>query len=97
MLNNLFYTRVVVCVTCASDADTDPFVEMLDGGSTGSTYAEIQDLFIFSQIRSQGEDTMSPRVCGDTMPLSELPNFMRAIGFYPSEHEVSNGATPSIC
>ena len=63
-------------------------MELLEGGATGEAYQEIQDLFIFSQIRSQGEDTMSPRVCGDRMPLSEVPNFMRAIGFYPTEYEV---------
>ncbi len=66
----------------------DPYVALLDGGAEGDAYKEIQDLFIFSQIRSQGEDTMSPRICGDRMPLSEVPNFMRAIGFYPTEYEV---------
>ena len=31
---------------------------------------------------------MSPRRCGDSIPVSELPNFMRAVGYYPTELEV---------
>lgn len=86
---NLWRVKPHVLDTIATaDTGVDPYVALLDGGAEGDAYKEIQDLFIFSQIRSQGEDTMSPRICGDRMPLSEVPNFMRAIGFYPTEYEL---------
>ncbi len=41
-----------------------------------------------TDVLLQGEDAMSPRRGGDTIPVSELSNFMRAIGYYPTELEV---------
>jgi len=39
--------------------------------------------------RSQGVDTMEQRVVSGTIPLSEIPFVMRALGFYPTEQQVS--------
>lgn len=48
----------------------------------------MQDLFYYMQILHQGENTVLPRVVSDQIPVSELPDLMRACGFYPSEYEV---------
>lgn len=53
----------------------------------GSTQ-ELEDYFYYSQIRSQGIDTMETRQVSEHICLSELPFVMRAIGFYPSEEKV---------
>ena len=40
---------------------------------------------------SQGVDTMETRQVSTRVPLTEIPFVMRAMGFYPSEQEVSDG------
>lgn len=39
-------------------------------------------------IRSKDENTTKTRKLDGTVPLDELPNLMRAMGYYPTEHEV---------
>jgi len=39
---------------------------------------------------SQGVDTTDARKTSVTIPLSEIPFVVRAMGFYPSEQEVNN-------
>jgi len=66
------------------------FIGLLDGGRHGTFYEEIADYFYYAQLRSQGEDTTSPRRTTGRVPLAELPNLMRALGYYPTELEVEN-------
>lgn len=41
-------------------------------------------------IRSKDENTTKTRKLNGTVPLVELPNLMRAMGYYPTEMEVTN-------
>ena len=41
-------------------------------------------------IRSKDEHTTKTRDLKDTVPLNELPNLMRAMGYYPTEQEVTS-------
>jgi WD40 repeat protein len=66
----------------------EPFLEMLEGGAAGAFYQEICDFFSYAQIRSEGEDNTRKRRSGINLPLTELPNLVRALGYYPSEAEV---------
>ena len=50
----------------------------------------MQDFFYYSMIRSKDEDTTKTRELDETVPLRELPYLMRAMGYYPTEMEVSN-------
>lgn len=59
---------------------------------SGSTQ-ELEDYFYYSQIRTQGIDTMETRQVSEHICLSELPFVMRAIGFYPSEEKVGRTHT----
>uniref|UniRef100_A0A5F8H862 WD repeat domain 66 n=1 Tax=Monodelphis domestica TaxID=13616 RepID=A0A5F8H862_MONDO len=70
--------------------DLTPFYGLLDGGREGEFYKELEDYFYYSQLRSQGIDTMETRKVSTHIPLSELPFVMRAIGFYPSEEEIDD-------
>lgn len=54
---------------------------------------ELEDYFYYSQLRSQGIDTMETRKVSEHICLSELPFVMRAIGFYPSEEKVGKTKT----
>jgi len=41
-------------------------------------------------IRSKHEDTTKTRRLDGLVPLEQLPNLMRAMGYYPTEQEVQN-------
>eukprot|EP01029_Cantina_marsupialis_P002624 TRINITY_DN12462_c0_g1_i2.p1 TRINITY_DN12462_c0_g1~~TRINITY_DN12462_c0_g1_i2.p1 ORF type:complete len:207 (+),score=54.96 TRINITY_DN12462_c0_g1_i2:64-684(+) len=42
----------------------------------------------YLQLRAQGENTSLPRKADGKVPISEIPNLMRSLGYYPSEEEV---------
>ena len=74
----------------ADKDDVKPFVNLIEGGEHGQTYSDMQDFFYYSMIRSKKEDTTQTRVLDETVPLEELPNLMRAMGYYPTEMEVKD-------
>jgi cilia- and flagella-associated protein 251 len=53
-------------------------------------YRDLKDFFYYSQIRSKKEDTTKARKLEGTVPLNEIPNLMRALGYYPTEKEIKN-------
>ncbi|KAF5287805.1 hypothetical protein FQR65_LT12173 [Abscondita terminalis] len=66
----------------------EPYYSLIEGGLDGWLFKEMQDLFYYMQILHQGENTVLPRNVSDYIPISELPDLMRAVGYYPSEYEV---------
>jgi len=50
----------------------------------------MKDFFYYSMIRSKDEETTKTRKLNGTVPLDELPNLMRAMGYYPTNQEVNN-------
>mmetsp|Transcript_21112 Transcript_21112/g.27387 ORF Transcript_21112/g.27387 Transcript_21112/m.27387 type:complete len:951 (+) Transcript_21112:86-2938(+) len=70
-------------------AGAESFIEQLEGGKDGEMYNELVDYFYYSQLRTQGEDTVEERKAEGRVLLSEIPNLMRALGHYPSELEVT--------
>jgi len=50
----------------------------------------MKDFFYYSMIRSKDENTTKTRKLNGTVPLTELPNLMRAMGYYPTNQEVNN-------
>lgn len=70
--------------------EMDPFIELIEGGREGQNYQDMKDFFYYSMIRSKNENTTKSRKLDNKVPLSELPNLMRAMGYYPTEQEVQN-------
>ncbi|KAK5644444.1 hypothetical protein RI129_005744 [Pyrocoelia pectoralis] len=70
--------------------ELEPYFCLIEGGLHGWLFREMQDLFYYMQILHQGEETVLPRVVGDYIPVTELPDLMRACGFYPTEYEIEN-------
>nr|XP_060468195.1 cilia- and flagella-associated protein 251 isoform X4 [Panthera onca] len=70
--------------------DLTPFYGLVAGGREGKFYRELEDYFYYSQLRSQGIDTMETREVSEHICLSELPFVMRAVGFYPSEEKIED-------
>ena len=68
----------------------EPFINLIEGGREGQTYQDMQDFFYYSMIRSKVENTTKTRKLDGTVPLKELPNLMRAMGYYPTQKEIEN-------
>ncbi|KAJ2996485.1 Cilia- and flagella-associated protein 251, partial [Globomyces sp. JEL0801] len=71
----------------------EPFLNMLDPsgkGVQGDIYREFEDYFYYAQIKTQGEDVSVDRIVGDTVPLSQVPFIIQAMGYYPSNMEIDD-------
>jgi WD40 repeat protein/Ca2+-binding EF-hand superfamily protein len=67
-----------------------PYLNLIEGGESGEFYDEIKDFFVYAQLRSQGEDSTEQRHITGEVPLELVPDLMRALGFYPSQHQVAD-------
>jgi len=67
----------------------DHFAELVEGGKDGVMMKEMVDYFYYAQIRAQGEETTAKRTITGKIPTSQVANLMRALGYYPSEREIS--------
>jgi WD40 repeat protein len=66
------------------------FNNMVDGGPDGEFYQDMVDYFYYSQLRAQGEMSTDTRSTDGRVPLEEIPNLMRALGYYPTERDIEN-------
>ncbi|TYZ69452.1 hypothetical protein PybrP1_002746 [[Pythium] brassicae (nom. inval.)] len=76
--------------SASTDADLEPYLSLLEGGRDGAFYHEIVDYFYLAQLRVQGENATGSREITATIPLREIPNVMRALGFYPTDQEIQH-------
>jgi len=70
--------------------DIEPFIQLIEGGAEGQTYQDINDFFYYSMIRSKKENTTKTRKLEGQVPVDQLPNLMRAMGYYPTQQEITN-------
>lgn len=63
----------------------EPFINLIDGGRDGQIYQDMKDFFYYSMIKSKNENTTKTRKLNGTVPVEQLPNLMRAMGYYPTE------------
>jgi hypothetical protein len=68
----------------------DPFINLIEGGREGQNYQDMKDFFYYAMIRSKNENTTKSRKLDNKVPLDQLPNLMRAMGYYPTEMEITN-------
>lgn len=68
----------------------DHLIAIIEGGPEGELMKEVVDYFYYAQIRAQGEETTAKRELLGAIPFSQLPNLLRALGYYPSELELGH-------
>jgi cilia- and flagella-associated protein 251 len=50
----------------------------------------MNDFFYYSMIRSKTENTTKTRKLDGKVPVDEIKNLMRAMGYYPTKQEEKN-------
>eukprot|EP00049_Salpingoeca_infusionum_P019063 m.359995 g.359995 ORF g.359995 m.359995 type:complete len:1154 (-) comp18850_c0_seq1:514-3975(-) len=87
---NMWQLNPVVLASQAAAASQgmDIFYDQVEGGRDGELIADLKDYFYFSQLRRQGLSSMGTREVNDRIPLSEIPDVLRAIGFFPTQHQI---------
>ena len=65
-----------------------PFYCLIEDKKNGWLHHEMLDLFYYAQILQQGENTSTTITASDKISIIQIPNLMRAVGFYPSNLEV---------
>ncbi|XP_076280805.1 cilia- and flagella-associated protein 251 [Lasioglossum baleicum] len=65
-----------------------PYYCLLEGGRKGWLINEMKDFFYYAQILHQGEYTPSVRIVTEKVTTKQIPNLMRAIGFYPTNEDI---------
>lgn len=88
-VNMWCFEEEVVLQQYSAAGQMQAFYELLEDGPYGELHQNIIDYFYYCQLRHGGEDTMDTRQLTGTIPLEEIPALVRAIGFYPSEEEVT--------
>ncbi|XP_044268717.1 cilia- and flagella-associated protein 251-like [Tribolium madens] len=83
-------TASVETMNILGGVELQPYYCLIEGGRGGFLYQEMRDLFYYMQILQQGEQICAPRVVSNSINLGELPDLMRACGYYPSEYEIEN-------
>lgn len=67
-----------------------PFVQALPGGLKGWLFREMQDMFYYMQILSNSQDCPEEQTVSDSIPLSDVPDYLRGLGVFLSEFEENN-------
>lgn len=65
-------------------------VAAVEGGSGGELMREVIDYFYYAQIRAQGEETTAKRELLGAVHFSQMPNLLRALGYYPTELDIGH-------
>lgn len=68
----------------------EPFINLIEGGREGQTFQDMNDFFYYSMIRSKKENTTKTRKLDAKVPVEEITNLMRAMGYYPTKQEEKN-------
>ncbi|EGB04140.1 hypothetical protein AURANDRAFT_55327 [Aureococcus anophagefferens] len=82
-------TNVINTAEILGGTGCEPYINLLNGGKSGDFYGNLVDYFYYSQLRTLGENMTRSRCLSAHVPLAEIPNLMRALGFYPSEIEIT--------
>lgn len=84
----MFLYRSVNIVKRLGGEGLSPFYSFIKGGKNGWLFNEMQDLFYYAQILQQGENTIETRKISGMASIKQIPNLMRAVGYFPSNKEV---------
>ncbi|KAL6430931.1 hypothetical protein ACFW04_007015 [Cataglyphis niger] len=67
-----------------------PFHCLIEGDDKLWLINEMKYLFYYVQLLHQNENTTAARIISDSVAIEQIPNLMRAIGYFPTIKEIEN-------
>ena len=64
-----------------------PYCGLISGGLYGTFFQDMQELFYYMQIMAEMKFNLI-RQMKNYLEISDIPDFMRALGFFPTDYEV---------
>jgi WD40 repeat protein/Ca2+-binding EF-hand superfamily protein len=74
----------------AASNPLDLYPNLLEGGTEGQIYRDLKDFFYYTQINSNTDNPTKAKKLDGKIPYKEVPNLMRALGYYPTRQEALN-------
>eukprot|EP00727_Mastigamoeba_balamuthi_P001939 m51a1_g11742 hypothetical protein (841) ;mRNA; f:151348-154453 len=71
-------------------ASSDPFASLIEGGRDGPMWKQIEQYFWYAQIRASSEASTNDYKITGQIPLSQVPDVFRALGFFPTDREIAD-------
>lgn len=68
----------------------DIYPNLLEGGKDGLIYRDLKDFFYYAQINSNTDKPTKAKKLDGKIPYTEVPQMMRALGYYPTKLESQN-------
>lgn len=84
----MIFLRSVDLMAQLGGEGLSPFHCLIEGDNKLWLINEMKYLFYYVQILHQNENTTAARIVSDTVAIEQIPNLMRAIGYFPTIKEV---------
>eukprot|EP01147_Barroeca_monosierra_P003037 gene3037-5819_t len=79
---------VLAALVATSPQGMDALYELVEGGREGEIVQDLKEYFYYSQLRRHGLTSLAPLEASDTLPLEDITDVLRAVGFFPTEHQI---------
>eukprot|EP00698_Gefionella_okellyi_P011922 TRINITY_DN3180_c0_g1_i1.p1 TRINITY_DN3180_c0_g1~~TRINITY_DN3180_c0_g1_i1.p1 ORF type:complete len:925 (+),score=187.18 TRINITY_DN3180_c0_g1_i1:141-2915(+) len=77
----------------AGGEGVEPFIKLIEGEREGNFFREIEEYFYYAQLKSQGEASMVEYTIKRSVDIQQVPDILRALGYFPTEREVQEMLT----
>ncbi|KAG5677830.1 hypothetical protein PVAND_007554 [Polypedilum vanderplanki] len=64
-----------------------PYCDLLPGGKYGNLFKDMQNLYYYMLMLSNN-NTIDDRIVKNGLDINEVPDYMRALGYFPSDYEI---------
>lgn len=80
----------VTCHFISGGSGLEPYCSLLPGGKNGYLFQELLDMFYYIQILASGINRIEDRCVHEFIQVTEIIDFMRSVGFFPTDFETKN-------
>eukprot|EP01105_Mastigella_eilhardi_P010888 TRINITY_DN251_c0_g1_i11.p1 TRINITY_DN251_c0_g1~~TRINITY_DN251_c0_g1_i11.p1 ORF type:complete len:1005 (+),score=248.37 TRINITY_DN251_c0_g1_i11:979-3993(+) len=82
------HTSVLDDTAAKGGIGLNPFLSLLEGGRDGELWNDIKNYFYYAQVLHGSEDSTDSHALTPLVPISQVANIVRAVGYYPTEREI---------
>lgn len=85
-----FHEPAATCYFLSGGNGLEPYCSLLPSGKNGYLFQELLDMFYYIQILASGVNTIEERCVNEFIQVTEIVDFMRSVGFFPTGFQTKN-------